>query len=79
MSHTQNAWDVEAKDEMGRSVKDIGHIFFAAWGVKDGRLNPLEGEAPSFPPGSPLLNQIPKTAVVFHRSKDGTLIDRLMQ
>jgi len=78
MSHTDNAWDVEARDEMGRNVKDIGHIFFCAWGIKDGRLNPLEGEAPSFPPGSNhLLNQIPKTAVVFHRDKSGSLIDRL--
>jgi hypothetical protein len=77
MSHTQNAFDVEMKDEMIHLCKDIGHIFYCAWGVVNGRLNPLEGEAPSFPPGSPLLNQIPKTAVVFHRSKDGSLIDRL--
>jgi hypothetical protein len=77
MSHTNNAWDVECREEMHHQVKDIGHIFFCAWGVKDGHLNPLEGEPPSFPPGSPLLNQIPKTAVVFHRSKDGSLIDRL--
>lgn len=77
MSHTDNAWDVEAKDEMAGKMKDIGHIFFCAWGVKDGKLNPLEGESPYFPPGSPLLNQIPKTAVVFHRCKDGSLIDRL--
>lgn len=78
MSHTDNAWDVEAKDEMRGKMKDIGHIFFCAWGVKDGKLNPLEGESPYFPPGTPLLNQIPKTAVVFHRCKDGSLIDRLM-
>ena len=77
MSHTDNAWDVEAKDEMAGKMKDIGHIFFCAWGVKDGKLNPLEGESPYFAPGSPLLNQIPKTAVVFHRCKDGSLIDRL--
>lgn len=77
MSHTQNAWDVEAKDEMGNSVKDISHIFFCAWGIKDGKLNPLEGECPSFPAGTPLLQQIPKTAVVFHRCKDHSLIDRL--
>lgn len=78
MSHTSNAWDVECADEIRGKVKDIGHIAFAAWGIKDGRLNPLEGEAPSFPPGrNDLLNQIPRTAVVFHRDKGGTLIDRL--
>jgi len=77
MSHTQNAWDVEAKDEMAGNVKDIGHIFYAAWGTVDGKLDPLTGDSPTFPPGSPLLNQIPKTAVVFHRNKDGSLIQRL--
>ena len=78
MSHTQNAWDVECADEMRGRVKDIGHIAVARWGIKGGFLNELEGEAPSFPPGSHhLINQIPKTAVVFHRDKSGTLIDRL--
>lgn len=78
MSHTNNAWDMEAADEMRGRVKDIGHIAVAVWGVKDGKLNALEGEAPSFPPGANhLLNQIPKTAVVFHRDKSGSLIDRL--
>jgi hypothetical protein len=78
MSHTQNAFDVEYKDEMAGKVKDIGHIAVARWGIKNGFLNELEGEAPNFPPGSHhLLNQIPKTAVVFHRDKSGSLIDRL--
>lgn len=78
MSHTRNAWDVEMKDEMIHLCKDIGHVFVARWGIKNGMLNELEGEAPSFPPGGNyLLNQIPKTAVVFHRDKNGSLIDRL--
>jgi len=78
MSHTQNAFDVEYKDEMIGKVKDIGHIAVSRWGIKNGLLNELEGEAPNFPPGSNhLINQIPKTAVVFHRDKSGTLIDRL--
>jgi hypothetical protein len=78
MSHTRNAWDVECQDEIAGKVRDIGHIAVARWGIKDGMLNELEGEAPSFPPGSNhLLNQIPKTAVVFHRDKNGSLIDRL--
>jgi hypothetical protein len=79
MSHTMNAFDVEAADEMRGKTKDIGHIAVAYWGVKDGRLNPLEGESPYFPPGSPLLAQIPKTAVVLHRDKTGSIIDRLME
>ena len=79
MSHTNNAFDVEMKDEMIHLCKDIGHIFQHVWGVKDGQLNPLEGEPPTFPKGSPLLNQIYKTAVVIHRVKDGSLIERLRE
>jgi hypothetical protein len=78
MSHTNNAFDCEMAQEMMHLCKDIGHIAFCAWGVVNGRLNSLTGEPPSFPPGSQLLNQIPKTAVVFHRDKAGSLIDRLM-
>jgi hypothetical protein len=63
---------------MSGKMKDIGHIAMAMWGVKDGKLNPVEGESPYFAPDSTLLKQIPKTAVVFHRCKDGSLIDRLM-
>jgi len=78
MSHTQNAFDVEYRDEMEGKVKDIGHIAVAYWGIKNGYLNALEGDAPNFPPGSNhLIDQIPKTAVVFHRDKSGSLIDRL--
>lgn len=78
MSHTDNAWDVECADEIRGRVKDIGHIAVARWGIKGGMLNELEGEAPNFPPGSNhLINQIPRTAVVFHRDKSGSLIDRL--
>lgn len=78
MSHTKNAFDVEYRDEMEGKVKDIGHIAVARWGIKAGLLNELEGEAPNFHPGSNhLINQIPKTAVVFHRDKSGSIIDRL--
>ncbi len=79
MSHTNNAFDVEMKDEMMHLCADIGHVFFHVWGVVGGRLNPLDGEWPSFQRGSPLLHQIPKTAVVLHRCKDGSLIDRLRE
>jgi len=79
MSTCGNAFDVEMKDEMIHLCKDIGHIFFHVWGVKDGRLDPLEGPPPSFARGSPLLSQIPRSSVVMHRCKDSSLIDRLRE
>jgi len=79
MSHTNNAWDVECQDEMGPNAYDSA-LWQLAWGVVNGRLDPLGGETlPSFPIGSPLLAQIGRNAVIFHREKTGSLIDRLRE
>ncbi len=77
MSHTNNAFDVECRDEMGPNCFD-SILWELAWGVTRGRLDPLSGvEMPSFPKGSPLLKQIKRHAVIYHRDKTGTLIERL--
>ena len=79
MSHTQNAWDVECRDEMGLNMYDSA-LWHLAWGVQNGRLDPIGGEElPSFPKGSPLLAQIRRNAVIFHRDKTGSLIERLRE
>ena len=77
MSHTNNAFDVECRDEMGPNCFDSA-LWELAWGVTNGRLDPLSGiEMPSFPRGSPLLKQIGRNAVIYHRDKTGSLIERL--
>jgi len=79
MSHALNAWDCECKDEMGANVYG-SRLWCLAWAVERGKLVPDgAGELPSFPPNSPLLHQIPREAVIFHREKSGTLIDRLYE
>lgn len=72
-------FDVIMKPEMIDLCADCSDIYFHCWGVVNGRLHPSGGDAPSFAPGSPLLNQIPSSAVIMHRCKDGTLIDRLRE
>lgn len=80
MSHTNNAWDVEARDEIGRNVHDCTRLWQCAWGVVRGKLDPIAGEElPGFPRGSSIINQIRSEAVLFHRDKSGTLIDRLRE
>ncbi len=80
MSHTNNAWDCEAKEEIGSAVHDCTRLWQCAWGVVRGQLNPIEGEElPGFPRGSAIINQIRPDAVLFHRDKSGTLIDRLRE
>lgn len=77
MTHTNNAFDVECRDEMGSAAHDSA-LWQLAWGVTNGRLDPISGtELPSFPKGSPLLHQIRRSAVIYHRDKTGSLIERL--
>ncbi len=80
MSHTNNAFDVEMATEMMNDCHNIGHLWQCAWGVVNDRLDPIGGEIlPTFPKGSPLLAQISPKALVFHRDKSGTLIQRLRE
>lgn len=80
MTVLTNAWDVEAQVEMGADVHDCTRLWQCAWGVVRGQLNPIEGEElPGFPRGSAIINQIRQDAVLFHRDKSGTLIDRLRE
>lgn len=77
MTHTNNAFDVECREEMGPTAHDSA-LWCVAWGVTNGRLDPIGGtELPSFPKGSPLLHQIRRSAVIYHRDKTGSLIERL--
>lgn len=77
MTVLNNAWDVQCREEMGTTAHDSA-LWELAWGVTQGRLDPVSGtELPSFPKGSPLLKQIRRNAVIFHRDKTGSLIERL--
>lgn len=72
------AWDVAMRPEMINDCHDCSHIFQHVWGVHQGRFHPYLGDPPSFPIRA-MMGQIDKDAVVFHRCKDGTLIDRLRE
>lgn len=77
---TRTAWDVTMKHEMIFDCHDLTPVFFHAWTADNGSFHPyIGGNVPSFPRGSNLINQIHKDAVVFHRCKDGTLIERLQE
>lgn len=73
------AWDTEAKGEQCDHVKDLNGIYQHVWGVNNGHFHPFIGGPPSFPRNSPLLQDLDPKAVIFHRCKDGTLIDRLRE
>lgn len=77
-TQTKMAWDMAAKGEMTGKTHDCGHLLQHVWGVQNGKFHPYLGNAPHFFNGS-LLPQVLPTAVAFHRSKDGTLVDRLRE
>lgn len=79
LSLTRTAWDVTMKPEMIGDCANLHPLFFHVWGVENGKLHPYIGSPPEFPRGSPLINQIPKEAVVLHRNKSGDLIERLRE
>lgn len=74
-----NAWDVSMRGEMIHDCHNCGHLFQHAWGVERQRLHPFIGNAPSFRSVGDLRRWLLPTAVVFHRCKDGSLIDRLRE
>lgn len=75
---TYTAWDTAMRPEMIGHCHDCSDIFQHVWGVVAGKFHPFLGEAPRFSDGS-LLGQIQPGAVLFHRCKDGSLIQRLKE
>lgn len=76
----RTAWDVTMKAEMIHDCHNLHPIFFHAWTMINNDFHPFNGGSPpEFPPGSRLIDKIPKEAVVFHRCKGGSLIDRLRE
>lgn len=72
-------FDVLMSGEIGHLIHDASNLFHHTWVERHGRLYPHgEGEYPTFPtPES--AKRVNKGAVLFHRNKDGTLIDRLRE
>jgi hypothetical protein len=78
MMQSNMAWDALMQPEMINLCHNASHLIQHAWGRVDGRFHHLLGESPSFPMPSDLY-EINPDAVVLHRNKDGTLIDRLRE
>lgn len=78
MAATSQAWDVAMAPEMMPYCHNAAHLIQHVWGRVNGEFHPHIGDAPSFPEGWG-LNEISPTAVILHRCKDGTLIDRLRE
>lgn len=78
LSQLRTAWDVTMKHEMIHDCHNLHPYLFHCWGVYDGKLHPYLGEPPVFRDHS-LMSQIHPEAVLFHRDKSLSLIDRIKE
>lgn len=74
------AWDYVLKEETGGHVNAVNHLIAHVWNL-DPQGNPLndEGVPASFPSQKEIQRYISPSQVLFHRCKDGSLQDRLME
>jgi hypothetical protein len=71
------SWDTSMTPDLVGRTHDCSRIFCHRWGMVNGTLHPSQGPPAHFStPGSVDL-WIPPDAVLFHRCKDGSLIDQL--
>lgn len=80
MMEQADAFDVVAKEESVPFAHAANALMAHAWSIQpDGRLHPYAGgDHPTFR-SRETLRQIPPSAVIFHRCKDGTLTKLLRQ
>jgi len=78
MQCTNSAWDSVSKQEMIPYAHDASHLMQHAWGLVNGRFTPQHGDPPVFK-SKDLLSQLLPTAVLFHRCKGTSLIERLRE
>lgn len=72
-------FDVLMSGEVLNQIHDASNLFHHTWVEKYGQLRPHgDGEYPTFPTAES-AKRVQKGAVLFHRNKDGTLIDRLRE
>lgn len=78
MESQWGAWDTDMKIDMIHLCHDASDLIQHCWGVVNGKLHPYEGDPPSFG-NRESLGWLLTSAVLFHRCKDGSLIDRLKE
>ena len=77
MTATRHAWDYVMRDEMIRDCHDAGDLIFHFWGLVNDRPHPTTGNPPHFASLADVDRWLPKSAVLVHRVKDGSLIKQL--
>lgn len=73
------AWDSAMKDWMIHLCCDAEPVIQHVWGIVNGQPHPITGQAPVFSNTQQVKDWVNPQAAIFHRCKDGSLIDRLSE
>lgn len=79
MKLTGIAWDFGMKPEMERDLFNARHLIQHVWGVKGGMIHAYGGDPITFTSYADVKRYVYQKTLVFHRNKDGTLIDRMRE
>ncbi len=77
MSAIHEAWDTAMTADIVGMVHDCSRLWCHRWGLVNGVLHPSQGAAPHFASRAAVVQWLPTSAVLYHRCKDGSLIDQL--
>ncbi len=76
---TGTAWDSDMKDEMIHLCYDAGDIIAHCWGIIDGMPHPFQGADVNFPTQEHVDAWVLPSAVILHRCKNTSLLERLIE
>lgn len=79
MRCTDVAWDGLMRKETIHLTHDASHLMCHVWGIKNGSARPFGGDPAVFRSWKDVTRWVDLNAVVFHRSKNSSLIDRLRE
>jgi hypothetical protein len=76
MTCTDTAWDGLMKSKTIRYTHNAYYLLCHVWGIENGQARPFGGDAAHFSSWEDVERWVDLRAVLFHRSKDGSLIDQ---
>lgn len=77
MTCINDAWDGAMKRETIHLTHNASHLMCHVWGIHNGRPMPFGGDPAVFRTWNDVKRWVDLNAVVFHRSKDESLIDQM--
>ena len=79
MNCRDQAFDTVGKNDVLVDFHDASSLMAHCWGIENGMPHPFVGSVATFPTRRHVEMWVPGGPVTFHRTKDGTLIDRLRE